>query len=116
MNVKIKIVPYERLKEDKFVNVLRNIQEDTIIMIDAKLSADEELHLIKDTMKSVSERFSGIELGSIELVSGKNGNLSKLRTVLIERILGKKRGITIIGPATIVHKIKKNPQELMLYI
>jgi hypothetical protein len=116
LNIKIKLIPYETLKEEKFVNILKRIQEDTILLIDAKLSADEELHLIKDTMKSVSEKFSGIELGSLEFVSEKSGNISKIRNALIERITGKKRGLTIIGPAHIVQKIKKNPKELMLYI
>lgn len=116
LNIKIKLVPYETLKEDKFVNILKKIQEDTILLIDAKLSADEELHLIKDTMQSVNERFSGIELGSLELVSEKNGNLTKVRNAIIEKIMGKKRGLTIVGPASIIQKIKKNPRELMLYI
>ncbi len=116
LNIKIKLVPYETLKGEKFINILKKIQEDTILLIDAKLTADEELHLIKDTMQNVNEKFSGIELGSLELVSEKNGNLAKFRNTIIERVLGKKRGLTIIGPANIIHKIRKNPKELMLYI
>ena len=116
LNIRIKLVPYETLKEEKFVNVLKKIQEDTILLIDAKLTADEELHLIKDTMQNVSEKFSGIELGSLELTAEKNDNFGKLRNALVERISGKKRGMTIVGPATIIQKIKKNPKELMLYI
>ena len=116
LNLKIKLVPYETLKEEKFVNVLRKIQEDTILLIDAKLTADEELHLIKDTMQSVNEKFSGIELGSLELVTDKNDNFAKLRNALVEKISGKKRGMTIVGPANIIQKIRKNPKELMLYI
>ena len=116
LNIKIKLVPYETIKEEKFVNILKKIQEDTILLIDAKLSADEELHLIKDTMKNVNEKFSGIELGSLELVNEKNGNFTKLRNTIIEKIMGKKRGLTIVGPASIIHKIRKNPKELMIYI
>ena len=116
LNIKIKLVPYETLKDDEFVKVLKNIREDTILLIDAKLNPDEELHLIKDTMASVNDKFSGIELGSLELASEKNGNMSKIRNALIEKLLGKKRGLTIVGPATLVHKIKRNPKELMLYI
>jgi hypothetical protein len=116
LNIKIKLVPYETLREEKFVDVLKKIKEDTILLIDAKLDPDEELHLIKDTMQNVNERFSGIELGSLELTSEKNGNFTRIRNALIEKIIGKKRGPTIVGPASIIHKIKKNPKELMLYI
>ena len=116
LNIKINLVTYETLKEEKFVDILKKIQEDTILLIDAKLNPEEELHLIKDTMQSVNERFSGIELGSLELVSEKNGNFTKIRNALIEKIIGKKRGLTIVGPASIIRKIRKNPKELMIYI
>ncbi len=36
--------------------------------------------------------------------------------MIIERIAGKKRGLTIIGPAKIIRKIEKNPEELLLYM
>ena len=116
MRLKIKIVPYENLKKYEFNSILRDLREDTIILIDAKLKSEEEAHLIKETMKRVSEKFSGIELSSLELGSGNNISFTeKLKRSFIETIIGKKRGLTLIGPAKIIRKIRKNPEHLMLY-
>lgn len=116
MNLRIKLIPYEKLKKDTLKSMLKDLQENTIILVDAKLKAEEEALLIEETMKKVSEKFSGIELSSMDLMGSKMGNMEKFKNALIEVITGKKRGLTIIGPAKIVHKIKKNPEEILLYI
>lgn len=116
MNIRIKLLPYERFKEEKFGSVLKDLKENTIILIDAKLSMEEELMLIKETMRNIAGNFTGIELSSINSISSRMGNMDKFKNMLVEKIIGKKRGMTIIGPAKIVQKIKKNPEELMLYV
>lgn len=117
LNLKIRFVPYERFRENHLGSMLEKMHDNTIILIDAKLTADEEANLIKETMKKVSGSFSGIELNSLELTNGKNlTNFDKLKNMVIERIVGKKRGLTIIGPARTVRQIRKNPEELLLYM
>lgn len=116
MNIKIKLLPYERFKRDKYKAVLRALKENTIILIDAKLSMEEELTLIKETMRNITGNFTGIELSSINSIEKSMTNTDKFRNMLVERIIGKKRGMTIIGPARLVQKIKKNPEEIELYI
>ena len=115
MGLKIKYMPYEKLKEQKFNGIVKDLRHNTIIMIDAKLSAKEEAQIIAETMRNVSDDFSGIEFGSLDFSEG-SGNLSKIKMALVEKIIGKKRGVTIIGPASIVRKIKKNPKELLLHL
>ncbi len=115
--LRIKFVPYERIREERFKKILKDLADNTIILVDAKLDAKEEAALIAETMKSVSEKFTGIELSSIEINSKKNnGHYDKLKGAIIERIIGKKRGMTVLGPAKIVQKIKRNPEELLLYM
>ena len=117
MKLKIKFIPYERFKANKFRSFMKDLQGSTILLIDAKLTPDEEAHIIKETMRKVSGPFSGIELNSLEIFNGKSlNNLEKLKNIVIEKIIGKKRGLTIIGPAKIVRQIKKNPEELLLYM
>ncbi len=116
MNIRIKLLPYERFKRDRFKAIVKDLKENTIILIDAKLSMEEELNLIKETMRSITGSFTGIELSSINSIDKKMGNMDKFRNMLVERIIGKKRGMTIIGPAKLVQKIKKNPEELLLYV
>lgn len=116
MNIRIKLLPYERFKKEQYKAVIKDLKENTIILIDAKLTMEEELTLIKETMRNISGNFTGIELSSINSIEKDMGNMDKFRNMLVERIIGKKRGMTIIGPAKLVQKIKKNPEELMLYI
>jgi hypothetical protein len=115
--LRIKFVPYERIKEERFKRILKDLAENTIVLVDAKLDAKEEAALIAETMKSVSDRFSGIELSSIEMKAKKdNGHYGRFKNALVERIIGKKRGMTVLGPAKVVQKIKRNPEELLLYM
>ncbi len=115
-NIKIKLLPYERFKRDRFKAVVKDLKENTIILIDAKLSMEEELTLIKETMRNITGNFTGIELSSINSIEKSMSNMDKFRNRLVEGIIGKKRGMTIIGPAKLVQKIKKNPEELELYV
>ena len=115
MNLKIKFIPYEKFLKDSFNEIVRNLKDDTIILIDAKLTAEQEADIIKETMKRISHKFSGIEMSSIDLQEQAN-QMGKIKNAFIEAIIGRKRGMTLIGPAKIVHKIKKSPEELLLYM
>ena len=100
MNVRIKLLPYEKLKKDKYEHLLEDLKAETIILVDAKLTPEEESRLIEETMKKVSERFSGIEMSSIDLLEGKKiSGFEKLRNSLVEMMLGKKRGMTKSHPS-----------------
>lgn len=115
--LRIKFVPYERIKEEKFKKILKDLAENTIVLVDAKLDAKEEASLIAETMKSVSEKFTGIELSSIEINGKKKvGHYGKFKNAIVEKMIGKKRGMTVLGHAKVVQKIKKNPEELLLYL
>ena len=117
MNLKIRFVPYEKFRENHLGRLLERMGHNTIILIDAKLTAEEEANLIKETMEKVSGSFSGIELNSLELTNGKKlNNFDRMKNMVIEKIIGKKRGLTIIGPASTVRQIRKNPEELLLYM
>jgi hypothetical protein len=115
--LRIKFVPYERIKEERFKKILKDLADNTIVLVDAKLDAKEEAALIAETMRAVSDKFSGIELSSIE-ISGKKkqGHYGRFKSALVQRMIGKKRGMTVLGPAKIVQKIRRNPEELLLYL
>lgn len=116
-NLKIKFVPYEKYRKDGLRSIMKDLRNETIVLIDAKLPAEEEAMIIEETMKKINGNhtsFTGIELSSIDMDKAA-GNMDKLKGMLIQTIIGKKRGMTIIGPARIVRKIDKNPEELLLY-
>ena len=111
--LKMKFIPYELVKDD-FKRVMRALQKDSLVLIDAKLDPQEEADLIRDTMERFSDHFTGIELSSIEAPELKS--FEKIKSAIAQMLTGKKRGFTIIGPASIVRKIKRNPQELLVYM
>jgi hypothetical protein len=114
--LKIKLIPYEKFRRDGFKSLMNDLRESTIVLIDAKLKAEEEAAIIEETMRKITGKFSGIELNSLEMNDAEDQGMNRLRSVLSERITGKKRGMTIIGPSKIVHEIRKNPEELLLYM
>jgi len=115
--LKIKFIPYEKFKREGFRSFMKDLQERTIVLIDAKLSADEEASIIEETMKKISGRFTGIELNSLEVAANSPlASIEGVRNLLLERMSGKKRGLTIIGPSKVVREIRKNPEELLLYM
>jgi len=115
--IKIKFMPYEVFRKRKLSQIFNELKDSTILLIDAKLSAQEEAKIIEETMKKVSGKFSGIELSSLEMHDGDMAtHFDKIKNILLETITGKKRGMTIMGPAKIVRKIEKDPEDLLLYM
>ena len=115
MKLRLKVLPYERIEQGGLKEILRDVRGNTIIMIDAKLSVEQETYIIQETMKKISDRFPGIELSSLGLSPDKDSTiLGSLKNRIVEMLMGKKRGVTIIGPASIIKKIEKNPQSLLL--
>lgn len=120
--LKIKFVPHEKVNKDSLKKLLHDLEKNMIVVIDAKLTVKDEIDLIEETMKSVSDKFSGIEMSSMDIKERKKHATAydkiydKLKALVLEKVIGKKRGLTIIGPAKIIKRIEKNPEELLLHI
>ena len=68
-------------------------------------------------MALINSKFKGVEIGIIGPQSIRETELTKIiKANLINIILGKRRGLTIIGPANIVKEIKKDPNRLQLFM
>lgn len=113
-------------KGDKRISfILSKVRDGSIMVTDAVLHPKEEMDLIKETMRRVDDGFPGIEVCSLKkqtkgvqsvlervtdqkerfqnLVAGLTGR-EELRTSL-------RTGMTLIGPAKYIKKIKKNPNS-----
>ena len=116
--IRMKLIPYEKLKND-LDGVFSEIEKGSIVIVDAKLTPEEEARIIEETMNRVSLKFKGIEISSFQLsggADGRSGMFSILKKKLEGLLSGKERGITLIGSASIIKKIERNPQELAFYI
>ncbi len=102
--------------------ILNKVKDGTILVTDGVMNPEEEMDLIKETMRKVDDGFPGIEVCSLRKeVKGIKGFLDKLsdQGIKIQKIFtGKepekrklKEGITLIGPAVFIKKIKRNPDS-----
>ena len=66
-------------------------------------------------MEEIGDKFKGIELAVINPSYKDATGLKKVRDNFFGYLLGDRQGITIIGPATIVKEIKKDPNKIELF-
>ena len=100
----------------KFLELFSEI----ILILQGRLMAEEETRLIGDTMAMIGhvKNFRGIELAVISGNGGNGGNFfSRFRRNVANTLAGEDLGaVTIIGPATIVKEIKRNPKKIELLL
>ncbi len=117
--VTFQFIPYqdmEALSPAKRVNKLLNIvKEDKIVIMEGRLRKQEEADLIEITMEEVSAKFKGIELSVVYPDKSKLEGYQKFKGTVTSLLLGDRQGLTIIGPASIVKKIEKNPDKIELF-
>lgn len=108
--------------------ILNMIRDGSILIVDGVMSSDEELNLIRETMRRITNGFPGIEVCSLKRQNG--GYLSFIDRLVENKervqklfshltggeppITGLRTGITVIGPAQIIRKIKKNPDSFFV--
>jgi len=66
-------------------------------------------------MEEIDKDFKGIEL-SVIYPDKKEGDLfRKIKRNFVSMLLGDRQGLTIIGPASVVREIKKDPDKIQLF-
>jgi len=95
--------------------LLNAVKEDKIVLLEGRLKKEEEAELIKTTMEEINAEFKGIELAVIYPESQNAAAFHELKQSFINIILGDRQGLTIIGPASIVKEIKKDPGKIQLF-
>lgn len=117
--VTFQFVPFheiETLSSAKRVNkLLKIVKEEKIVIMEGRLKKEEEADLIEITMEEISPKFKGIELSVINPDKNKQDAMQRIRGAFANVLLGDRQGLTIIGPASIVKKIEKNPDKIELF-
>ena len=103
----------ERIKK-----LLKSILQNKIVLLQGKLKVEEEARLIEDTMVLVGniKGFKGIEL---EVISPKTEGMpitARMKRQIAKMLIGDQDAVTIIGPASIVREIKKDPSKIQLFL
>ena len=100
--------------DEKIKRILKAMREGKIMLIEGKLIPMEESELIKKTMQHIGKDFKGIEIASIEYDFKATAFLDKVKKNIANYLLRKRAGLTIVGPATIVKEIRKDPSKIEL--
>lgn len=118
MSLTLQFIPHPEIGplsvDKKIKKILRSVKQNKILLIEGALLPAEESELIRYTMESIDRKFKGIEICSITDDHKQLSLSEKLKNQLANFILGKKNGMTIIGPANIVKEIKKDPSKIEL--
>lgn len=117
--VTLQLLPYSEIEGLSSIGKIRKLlniaKENKIVLLQGRLNSEEEAELIKVTMEEINSEFKGIELAVINSDLDKLVGLSKLKNSLANAILGDRSGLTVIGPASIVKKIKQDPNKIELF-
>lgn len=101
-------------QSEKLNKLLKIVKTNKIILLEGRLKPYEESKLIELTMQQITRKFKGIEICTVYPNKNKNQLATKLKIMLYKLLLGNRQGLTIIGPATIIKEIKKNPNKIEL--
>ncbi len=116
--ITLQIVPYSEIADLSSLGKIRKLlsiaKENKIVLLQGRLTKEEETELIKITMEEINKDFKGIELAVIEPNKEKTRALDALKEGLASVLLGNKQGLTVIGPANVVKEIKKDPHKIEL--
>ena|SRR3989344_2168727 len=118
----IQFIPYNEIRhlnsDERIKRILSIVLGNNIIMLQGRLKPEEETRLIGDTMAMIGhvKNFKGVELAVVG-GDGEESLYSKFRQGFANVIAGADTSsTTLIGPATIIKEIKKNPKKIELFL
>lgn len=114
----LQILPFSEIQNlsigERVRKLLNMVLNNKVIILQGRLRVEEEIRLIEDTLAMVDhvKTFKGIELAVIEPDSSEASIFYKIRKSIAKTLVGHHNALTIIGPASIVKEIKKDPRKL----
>jgi hypothetical protein len=119
MGLTLQFISYSQIENlsslGRIKTLLTSVKENKIVLLEGRLKKEEEAELIKTTMEEINSEFKGIELAIIYPDSTDAALFRKFKQQFISILLGDRQGLTIIGPATLVKEIKKDPNKIQLF-
>ncbi len=114
----LQFIPYAEIENlgsaRRVKKILDIVKQDKIVLMEGKLKKEEETDLIEITMEEINNKFKGIELSVIDPENKDEHIFRKMKKGFVNMLLGDRHGFTIIGPASIIKEIKKDPHKIEL--
>lgn len=117
----IHIMPYSEIREstitERVKKILNLVLGNKVVILQGRLRPEEEIRLIEDTMAMVDhlKTFKGIELAVVEPDGDEAGFFLRMRRGIARGLTGESSSLTIIGPASVVKEIKKDPSKIEVF-
>jgi hypothetical protein len=118
----LQVIPFAELQSmsisERVKKILSLVLGNKIVIIHGRLRAEEEARLIEDTMAMVDhlKGFKGIELAVIEPNMEKENLFIRMKHGIAKSLVGDSSALTLIGPASIIKEIKKDPKKIELLL
>jgi hypothetical protein len=118
----LQVIPFSEVQKlniaERVKKILNLVLGNKIVILHGRLRPEEEARLIEDTMALVDhvKNFKGIELAVIEPNLKGEGLFVKMKHGVAKRLVGDNSALTVIGPATIVKEIKRDPRKIELLL
>ena len=115
-------IPYNEIRTlasgERIKKLLNLVLSGKIILLQGRLAAEEETRLIEDTMVMIDhvQGFKGIELAVLSSKKEDAPFFNVMKDNLARLLVGERDAITIIGPASIVHDIRKDPTKIEMML
>ncbi|MBR9706274.1 DUF2073 domain-containing protein [Candidatus Pacearchaeota archaeon] len=114
----LQFMPYSEIAKldtiERIKKLLKIVLDNKVVILQGRLKPEEETRLIEDTMIMIGniKGFKGVELAVISQDTEERTFLQKMKFGLAKALVGQQDSLTIIGPATIVKEMKKDPKKL----
>ncbi len=114
-------MPYDEIEGldsgERIKKLLKIVLNEKIVLIQGRLKPEEEVRLIEDTMAMIDhiKGFKGVELAVLN-PKGSNNIFDDFRRGLAKALVGDREAMTVIGPASIVKEIKRDPSKIELML
>ena len=119
----LEFLPYSEIRDldssERIKKLLAIVLINKIIILQGRLKTEEETRLIEDTMAMIGhiKDFKGIELAVISSDNRETSYFRKFTQGVAKALVGGDIvAMTIIGPASIVKEIKKDPKKIELML
>lgn len=118
LGLTLQFIPFSEISHlstvERIKKLLKIILDNKIVVLQGRLKPEEETRLIEDTMIMIGniKGFKGVELSVVEGNSKEKTLFDKMRFGIAKAIAGQQDAITIIGPASVIKEMKRDPKKL----
>ncbi len=111
-------IPYSEIvhldSTKRIKKMLDLVLNNRVVILQGRLKPEEETRLIEDTMVLVGKikGFRGIELAVVSPNPKEQSIMNKIKYGLANALVGNTDSLTVIGPASVIKEMKKDPKKL----